>query len=236
MTRINSVQIVSMSNREILIFALIASLGVLTASSVAGAQTTAAVSMEDVEISAEGETAQSTITMDAESGISVADATVSVDTSVAEITGVSPGSDIDTDAATTQFEVTNRSDSTVTVRYTNIAEVGSADAFELAVIEFEGNSVGETEIGLEVPNLADDSANDYEINEASATLSVGSGSTQDSQDDVEDSENASSTGQSEQSNQDQEDQNETDTGQGMPGFTFTAALLSLLAIALFCRD
>jgi PGF-CTERM protein len=146
------------------------------ASPTVAAQETATVSVEDVQMQSPGDTAQTTVTVTAPNGIGVADAVVSVDTSVAEITAVSPGSDVDTSQATTQFETDNRTDGSVTIRYTNIAEVGSVQDFELAVVEFEAVGEGTSEISLRSPNLADDTANDYQPTETSAELSVQQGS------------------------------------------------------------
>jgi PKD repeat protein len=114
----------------------------------------AAVSSSDVSIGDVGDTGNSTITVDAENGLSVADVNVSVDTSVARITGVSAGDDINTGDSAVQFRVTSRTEGSVAIEYTTISGTGSLNNFEFAEVEFERRSQGTTPIRLDTDNWA----------------------------------------------------------------------------------
>ena len=112
----------------------------------------AAVSSSDVSIGDVGDTGNSTITVDAENGLSVADVNVSVDTSVARITGVSAGDDVNTGDPAVQFQVTEQTEGLVSIEYTTIDGTGPIDGFEFAEVEFERRSQGNTPIQLETDN------------------------------------------------------------------------------------
>ena len=97
----------------------------------------ATVSSRDVTIPNVGDTGESAVTIDADNGVGIANVEVTVDTSVAEITDVQPGSDVDTSDPGVTFDILDESSDSVHVEYANIgAGTGQADGFELMQIEF----------------------------------------------------------------------------------------------------
>jgi len=135
----------------------------------------ATVSSSNVSIGANGSTGQTSVTVNAQGGMSVADVVISVDTTVAEISSVDEGTDVDSSRPTVLFEVMNRTPDSVLIQYTNIAASDSVEDFELAVVEFEANTDdGETVIGTNATNLVDSDTNPYEtVNEIEGNLTVG---------------------------------------------------------------
>ena len=114
----------------------------------------ATVKSEDVSISKVGHTGNSTISVDAPEGLSTADVTVSINTSVARIANVREGADVNSGDASVLFNVTNQTNDSVSVQYTNIAGTGPVQDFELAGIEFELLSEdADTAIGLSTDNF-----------------------------------------------------------------------------------
>lgn len=162
---------------------LVLATGVVTLSAVAqaspagtqDANPNAVVSSSNVSIESNGSTGQTTVTVDAEDGMSVADVNISVDTDVAEISSVNEGSDVDTSNPTVLFDVVNQTPESVLIQYTNIAASDSVEDFELAVVEFKANTDdGETVIETNATNLVDSDTNPYgTVNETEGTLTVG---------------------------------------------------------------
>jgi len=112
------------------------------------------VTSSDVTIPNVGGTGESTVEVDAENGLAVGDVTVSVNTSVARISDVREGADVDSGSAGVLFEVTELTDGSATVEYTNISGTNPLDGFELAVVEFERVSEDtETSIGTDAKNF-----------------------------------------------------------------------------------
>jgi subtilisin family serine protease len=117
-------------------------------------ETVATVRSEDIAIAETGNTRNSTVSVDAPEGLSAGDVTVSINTSVARITHLREGSDVDSGEGGVLFNITNRTNSSVTVEYTNIAGTGPVQGFKLAELEFELRSEGtDTAIGLNTDNF-----------------------------------------------------------------------------------
>jgi hypothetical protein len=113
----------------------------------------AAVESEDVTISNMGETGESRITVDADKNVSTVDVTVSVDTSVAEITDAREGAGpFDRGVI---VNMVNQTPGSVTFEYSDISR--SESSFELGVVEFVARTEGEvTDIELSTANFNDD--------------------------------------------------------------------------------
>jgi len=135
------------------------------------AQETATVTSEDVDIAQEP-TSEGSVSVDATGGVSAADVTVSVDTSVAEITDARQGEGI---GEQTQVEVVEETPGSVTFEYTDIS--ASERRFEIGVVEYTAVSGGEeTPIELETANFND---GDFEafgtVNTDEGTLTTAEG-------------------------------------------------------------
>jgi hypothetical protein len=144
-------------------------------SSVAAQQASATVGSDSVTISNAGGTGSSAITVDADSGVSIANVEVSVDTSVAEITDVQPGADVDTSNNAVTFNVVDQTADSVRIEYNNIAASGgSVNDFEVAVVEFEATGGGSAPIALSEDGVFDSNSNQYgSIGEQEGTITVG---------------------------------------------------------------
>jgi hypothetical protein len=118
-----------------------------------------------VTVGAEGDTAQSSITMDAENGVGIANVSVSVNTSVAEVVDVSSGADVDASNPSTTFELVKQTAGSATVEYNNIgADDGSVTAFEVATVELEAQTdSGDTTVSVESNSVYDGNSNQYSL-------------------------------------------------------------------------
>jgi len=114
----------------------------------------ATVNSESVIIRRAGETENSEITVDAPRGISTVDVTVSVNTSAGRISDVTEGADVNSELSEVLFNITDQTDGSVTVEYTNIEGTGPAQNFELADVSLEllSNNT-DTPISLETDNF-----------------------------------------------------------------------------------
>jgi len=138
--------------------------------------TEATVESSDVRVGGTGETGESAITVDAENGMSIARLNVSVDTSVAEITSVSEGADVDSSQPSQTFNVIDQTADSARIEYSNLqAQASPVQDFELACIEFESQTDdGETPIQILTDELRDGNTDSYgTINEDEGTFSVG---------------------------------------------------------------
>jgi len=144
--------------------------------SVSSVQAGATITSGSVTVGSAGDTGESSITIDAEDGMSAADVEVSVDTSAAEITNVAPGADVDTGDPAVAFDVVDQTPDSVLIQYTNIQSLtGQITDFELATVEFEAQTDdGETPISLSNTAVFDADSDQYSvINEEEGTLTVG---------------------------------------------------------------
>ncbi len=136
----------------------------------------ATVKSDDLALSNSGDTGESAITLDADDGLGIANVEVSVDTSVAEITGVQEGADVDSSQNAQTFDVVDQTADSVRIEYNNIqAQANPVQDFELARVEFEAQTNdGEAAIGVAEDGLFDGSQNEYTlVEEQEGTLSVG---------------------------------------------------------------
>jgi hypothetical protein len=150
-------------------------IGMGAAASTVAAQDPATIESDSVTISNAGGTGSSAITVDADSGVSIANVEVSVDTSVAEITDVQPGADVDTSNNAVTFNVVDQTADSVRIEYNNIAASGgSVNDFEVAVVEFEATGGGSAPIALSEDGVFDSNSNQYgSIGEQEGTITVG---------------------------------------------------------------
>lgn len=187
---------------RVLLAVAVTSLMVTTAVVGVTAQSTAATtSVDDVEISTVGETGEASVVLDVGNGLSAADVTVSVDTSIAEISGVSEGEDINSNQNSVEFEVVNQSSGSVTFQYTAPQGASVTEGLQFATVEFQAVNQGQTEIGISTNNFNDQSYNEYgSVNQVSGTLSVES--------DGEDEEGEDDGGGDEQEGNQDEDETE----------------------------
>jgi hypothetical protein len=114
----------------------------------------AKVESEDVTVEKVGGSGNSTVSVDASEGMTVADVTVSVNTSVARISDVREGSDVSSGDVAVVFDVVNRTEDSVKIEYTSIAGTGPVQDFELAEVEFTRSGKGDTELSLDTTNFA----------------------------------------------------------------------------------
>jgi PKD repeat protein len=123
----------------------------------------ATVESSSVTVDSTGETGESSIAVDAENGLSVGQIEISVDTSVAEITSVSEGSDVDSSQPSVTFDVIDQTADSVRIEYANLqAQASPAQDFELAVVELEAQTDdGNTPIQLLVDGLFDANTDSY---------------------------------------------------------------------------
>jgi len=135
----------------------------------------AKVASGDATIPNVGNTGSATVEVDAENGLNVGDVTVSVNTSVARISEVREGGDVNSGTGVL-FEVKDKTNDSATVEYTNIGGTGTLDGFELAVVEFELVSEdAEAPIGIDADNFFyltgnDDSVPYSTVNEQDGTV------------------------------------------------------------------
>jgi PKD repeat protein len=111
------------------------------------------VKSEDVVVNGVGNTGNGTILVDANEGLHTGDVTVSVNGSVAEISSVREGGDVNSSNSSQLFEVTNQTASSVTIKYTNTVGTEPVNSFELAEIEFSLLSESDTKILLSTENF-----------------------------------------------------------------------------------
>ena len=131
--------------------ALIATVAILLAGAAATtvAAQDATVQSSDVTISDVGDTGESAVTIDADNGVGIANVEVTVDTSVAEITDVQPGSDVNTSAPAVNFAVSNVTQDSVTIEYANIgADSEDIGGFELALVNLTSVGAGNATVTL----------------------------------------------------------------------------------------
>ena len=131
---------------------------------------------QDVLIPQEGGTAESNITINARRGVSIANAEVSVNSSVAEIVEVKAGSDVDTDKDFVTFSVRNQTADSARIDYTNVgASSGLVTGFELAKVVLEANaSQGETPIEVTPDGVFDGDTNEYQfVSPAEGNVTIG---------------------------------------------------------------
>jgi hypothetical protein len=156
---------------------------------------TATASVGDVEISTVGETGETSVVLDVGNGLSAADVTVSVDTSIAEISAVSEGEDINSDQNTVEYVVVEQSPGSVSFEYTAPQGSTVTEDLEFAVVEFQAVNQGQTEIGITTDNFNDQSYNEYDsVNEVSGSLSVESGGTNGDEGEEDEEEDEEGTG------------------------------------------
>ncbi len=140
----------------------------------AAAQSATAES-SDITISNVGDTGESAITVDADNGVSIVNVEVSVDTSVAEITGVQEGADVDSSQAAQTFNIVDQTADSVRIEHANIqAQANPVQGFELAVVEFESVGGGETPVEITNTDVIDGEQNEYNAQISEGTLSVSS--------------------------------------------------------------
>jgi PKD repeat protein len=136
----------------------------------------AAVQSSDVTVGRSFETGESSITIDAEDGVSVANIEVSVDASVAEISNVEPGTDVDENSPSVAFSVEDQGSGSVRIEYSNIqATDSSVTDFELATVELESQTDdGEADIGVTPDRVFSANQNEYiPVDVEEGTLTVG---------------------------------------------------------------
>ena len=138
---------------------------------------TATISSTDVEAGTPGAMRESSIKIDAEEGVSIANVEVSIDTSVAEIADVQEGQDVDSSEPAQTFDVLDRTPDSVLLEYNNILATNeSLTDFELAKVQFEAQTEdGEAQIGMSSEGVYDGNQNEYgEVELEEGTLTVGS--------------------------------------------------------------
>lgn len=184
------------------------------------AQTTATVSAEEVNIPNEGETAESSITIDAPEGLRIADVTVSVDGSAAVISNVYDGEDVNSDQSSVLFEVVNRTPRSLTIQYTNIQQTGGLEGFEMGVVELESTGEGQSaEIVVDGDNFGYGNGKGYDsVEEQPATISIGEGEPAQTPEEDDDDEAGSPDGdENDDENVDSGDSSPTDGGSSTDG-------------------
>jgi hypothetical protein len=184
------------------------------------AQTTATVSAEEVTIPNEGETAESSITIDAPEGLRIADVTVSVDGSAAVISNVYDGEDVNSDQSSVLFEVVNRTPRSLTIQYTNIQQTGGLEGFEMGVVELESTGEGQSaEIVVDGDNFGYGNGKGYDsVEEQPATISIGEGEPAQTPEEDDDDEAGSPDGdENDDENVDSGDSSPTDGGSSTDG-------------------
>ena len=178
----------------------------------------ASFSSEDVALTEIGETGNSAITVDSGTGISIANVEVSIDTSVAEITGVQEGADVDSSDESQVFDTVDQTADSVRIEYSNIgAEAEATEDFELAVVEFEAAGSGDTPIDLTDTQLFDGNQDEPTVDTTEATLSVDASPEQTDDDtgesDEDDTEQNTDEDDSEQTDEDAGESDEDGTEQ-----------------------
>ena len=143
---------------------------------VEGNTSSATVESSSVVIEDDGGTGESSVTVDAEEGMSIANVEVSIDTSVAEIVNVTPGADVDPSENAVNYNLIDQTNDSVRIEYANIgADDSSMSDFELAVVEFEAQTDdGDATVEVSVDGIFDGSQNEYSIvNTVSGRLGAG---------------------------------------------------------------
>jgi len=162
-------------NRIALITVAVALLAVAMGAAASGvAAQNATVESEDVTVTDLADTGESAITIDAEDGVSITNVEVSVDTSVAEITGVQEGADVDSSQPAQTFDVVDQTADSVRIEYNNLqAQANPVEDFELAVVEFAPQGPGSTPIEVAEDGVFDGNQNEYSpVGEQEGTLNV----------------------------------------------------------------
>jgi hypothetical protein len=136
----------------------------------------ATVNPGQASLPGEGETGEATITVDAEKGLSAADVTVSVGTSVATITDIQPGSDVNNGSSNVDFN--SNVDSTggsATISYTEVgAPSDQLEDFKLAVVEMESQrDDGQTTLSVGSDGLFAPGGGFYSVRTNSTTVTAG---------------------------------------------------------------
>jgi len=147
-----------------------------TVSVIGAGEAEATVESSSVTVGGVGETGESAITIDADNGVLVAQIDVSVDTSVAEITNVQEGADVDSSQPSQTFNLIDQTADSARIEYSNLqAQTSPIQDFELAVVEFEAQGASSTPVEVAEDGVFDGAGSEYTlIGEQEGTLTVGS--------------------------------------------------------------
>lgn len=199
---------------RIAVLVIILSLTIITAVATNAVAQEAVVESDNVTISESG-TGQTVITVNATAGLSIANIEISVDTSVAEITSVESGADVNSDNAAVNFNTINQSSDSARIEYANISsEDSTLNGFELAVVEFESVSRGDTPIRVTENGIFNSNNSEYnDVEVLDGRLNSGS---------ADDSSGSSNNSGQEESN----------SQENLPGFTPLTALLAMFFIVM----